>query len=348
MKKIITQNLILILLILGCMVTPDEISASAFEAGVPFLMIYPGAKATAMGGAFSAIADDATASYYNPAALANFENIEFTLIHTPWLRGLAPDMYYEFTGFVYPLKVGTIGGHVIFSYYGEVEAYESPDQSLGSWSPYDLAITFSYGYKLRDNLNLGADVKFIHSFLAPEDILRKATGIEGGGSGTTFGIGAGLLYYSPVKGLRISAVLDNLGPGISYTSTGEKDPLPLVLRLGAGYTPLYTEHHRLTFAVDIDKVLVGIMDDYKEEGLNYVLREAWKHIGVDYTFFDMISLRLGYFMDKEGDREGFTFGGGISFKGFKIDISDDHNIYSFDQGANIRYGISYVLTHKKK
>ena len=41
MKKIITQNLILILLILGCMVTPDEISASAFEAGVPFLMIYP-------------------------------------------------------------------------------------------------------------------------------------------------------------------------------------------------------------------------------------------------------------------------------------------------------------------
>jgi len=347
MKKMMNKNLFKLLIVI-CIIIPGTISASAFEAGVPFLMIYPGARATAMGGAFSAIADDATASYYNPAALANFEYIEFTLIHTPWLRGLAPDMYYEYTGFVYPLKVGTIGGHVIFSYYGEVEAYESENQSLGSWSPYDLAINLSYGYKLRDNLDIGADVKFIHSFLAPEDILRKATGIEGGGSGTTFAIGAGLLYHPPVKGLRISAVLDNLGPGISYTSTGEKDPLPLVLRLGLGYTPLNTEHHRLTFAVDVDKVLVGIMDDYKEQGLNYVLREAWKHIGVDYTFFNMISLRLGYFIDKEGDREGFTFGGGISFKGFKIDISDDHNIYSFDQGANIRYGISYVLTHKGK
>jgi len=347
MKKMMNKNLFKLLIVI-CIIIPGTISASAFEAGVPFLMIYPGARATAMGGAFSAIADDATASYYNPAALANFEYIEFTLIHTPWLRGLAPDMYYEYTGFVYPLKVGTIGGHVIFSYYGEVEAYESENQSLGSWSPYDLAINLSYGYKLRDNLDIGADVKFIHSFLAPQDILRKATGIEGGGSGTTFAIGAGLLYHPPAKGLRISAVLDNLGPGISYTSTGEKDPLPLVLRLGLGYTPLNTEHHRLTFAVDVDKVLVGIMDDYKEQGLNYVLREAWKHIGVDYTFFNMISLRLGYFIDKEGDREGFTFGGGISFKGFKIDISDDHNIYSFDQGANIRYGISYVLTHKGK
>ena len=40
------------------------------EGGAIFLMIRPGARPSGMGSAFCAIADDATATYYNPAGLA--------------------------------------------------------------------------------------------------------------------------------------------------------------------------------------------------------------------------------------------------------------------------------------
>ena len=68
------------------------------QAAVLLLLIEPGARQAAMGEAFSAIADDATAGYYNPAGLAyqdrNRKNIQF--MHQNWLPTLADDLYYKF------------------------------------------------------------------------------------------------------------------------------------------------------------------------------------------------------------------------------------------------------------
>ncbi len=333
----------------------SAVIASSFEAGAVFLLIYPGAKATSMGGAFSAVADDATATYYSVGSLGFKRNIEFTLIHSPWLRGLAPDMYYEFTGVVYPLPVGTLGADITYSTYGLFTGNDESGNYLGTWRPYDIALSLAYGFPLDSTISVGVNMKFIHSFLAPSDILRKATGIPGGGQGTTFAAGMGAfyrpLYYTElpnyIQFLRrstVSAMFDNIGPGIRYTATGEKDPLPELLRMGIALRPVFNKIHKVTISADVNKVLVGISRDYRELGMKYVIDEAWKHIGVDYTFFDMISLRAGYFYDKEGERMGITYGAGFHIKNFKLDVSDDHKIYSFDNGgANMRYSLSYVL-----
>ena len=66
------------------------------EAGAIFLLISPGARAGGMGEAQVAVANDAYASFWNPAGLAFLQGSEMALMHVNWLPNLADDMYYEF------------------------------------------------------------------------------------------------------------------------------------------------------------------------------------------------------------------------------------------------------------
>ncbi|MBT6158485.1 MAG: hypothetical protein HOH91_00960, partial [Candidatus Marinimicrobia bacterium] len=60
------------------------------EAGAIFLLIAPGARAGGMGEAQVAVADDAYASYWNPAGLGFLEGSELAMMHVNWLPNLAP------------------------------------------------------------------------------------------------------------------------------------------------------------------------------------------------------------------------------------------------------------------
>ncbi|MCK5842468.1 MAG: hypothetical protein KAH31_09890, partial [Candidatus Sabulitectum sp.] len=64
--------------------------AFAVTTSVIWLDITPGARANGMGESFTAVADDATASYWNPAGLAFAEegSREITLQHSQWLPQL--------------------------------------------------------------------------------------------------------------------------------------------------------------------------------------------------------------------------------------------------------------------
>ncbi len=319
--------------------------ADAFDVGGVFLTIFPGARATGLGAAFSSVADDATASYYNPGALSEFKHAEFSFIHAPWLRGLASDMYYEFLGWVFPAGSGVIGGHIIYSTYGVFKAINDRRELCGEFQPYETAIELAYGFKLKPNLGVGVNAKFIHSFLAPPEVLECASQgeIQSGGSATSFALGGGLLYSLVNGKLKIAAVIDNLGPPLVYTEGGDKNELPRLVRFGVSYRPFWSKMHKLLVTFDVNKIIVGITKDYEEKGLSWIIDEAWKHMGIEYTFFDMVSLRAGYFYDKFGWRKGITFGGGVRFKNFQLDFADDSKIYDFDQSSNTRFSITYIL-----
>lgn len=330
--------------ILTLLLTQGILFADANRAGGVFLTIFPGARPSALGAAYSAIADDGTASYYNPGALGFIDHTEVLLVHAPWLRALAPDMYYEFSGFTYPLgNMGTLGGHVIYLTLGEVVAYEEGGTEIGRFRPYDVAVDLAYGLALNEKLGVGIGWKYIYSFLAPGNIVRRITGEPGGGgSAMSFAFDAGLLYKLTPE-LRFAAVLTNMGPGLKYTESGEEDPLPYTLRLGAAWTLIHTKFHRLTFSADINKVLVNLTYDLEQEGLGYVLEDGWYHIGVEYEYYNMLAFRVGYFYDEIGARVGPTFGAGVRFKNFRFDFADDSYIYEFLERNNRRFSISYIL-----
>ena len=65
----------------------------------PFLGISVGPRATAMGGAFAGISDDATALYYNPGGISRAGRMQFVFAHTNWFV----DSRLNFLGFVFNL-----------------------------------------------------------------------------------------------------------------------------------------------------------------------------------------------------------------------------------------------------
>jgi len=349
--------------------------------GAVFLMIWPGARPTALGGAFTALADDATCTYYNVGGLGFLNSTEVTLQHASWLPGLAPegvDMYYEFLGATRSLKQkGTVGLNIIYLTTGKTDVINERGEYLGEYTTFDIAATTGYGFKVIPKLSAGVSFKFIYSFLVPDWVFKAMPelGIDAGGTGTTWALDFGLLF-KPFNVLSLGAALQNIGPNIAYTTSGASDPLPRMLRLGIRYQPINTNLFRLSIIPEICKVLVGMFYDpldtltFSQE-FSYELKEAWKSFGIELTYYDLITARLGYFEDLTGARGGvkveydngqdehislpqflftkhggkfnkigLTFGAGIQFKKFAFDISMDHLIYDFST-SNYKLSFSY-------
>ena len=322
-------------------------SADAFQAGAVMLTIYPGAKAVGMGGAFTGIADDPTCMFYNLGGLGFFDRMELQLTHSPWLRTLVDDAYFDYFAGVFPTTVGNFGASVTYLTPGEVEIYNENGDYLGAFKPFDVAVQLGYGFQPAKALGVGFGFKVFYSYLIPDWVMRDILNEPGGGKALTVAVDGGLLYKTPLPGLSLGFNLANFGPGVSYSGEGQVDPLPWTLRLGLAWQVIRSEYHKLTIAADWHKVLVGLFDDLSDRGINFVLDEGWRSVGAEYSLYDMLYLRYGYFHDRYGYRMGYTFGGGISYGSFKLDIADDSAIYEFnkhnpDVKRNLRFTLTFV------
>ncbi len=350
--------------------------------GAVFLMIWPAARPTAMGGAFTPIADDASSVYYNQGGMAFMEGTHATLMHANWLPGLYPGMYYEYLGVTHQIKDrGTVGLNVIYLTTGETEVVNERGDYLGRYTTFDVAVAGGYGFPVLSNLGVGLSAKFIYSFLVPAWVWEAMPelGIDAGGTGITWAVDAGVLY-KPWSFLNVGVGLSNIGPNISYTSSGESDPLPRMLRIGLAYYPLLTENFSIGLVPEVNKTLVGMFFDTTGTKTTMQLlqqewRDAWKSFGVEGKFHTEmlgVSVRGGYFEDLEGARGGIVvereeggqrehvslidaltrrglgrvtkvgvcFGGGIEYAKFKFDVSVDQFI--FDSSTNnYKFSFSY-------
>ncbi len=316
----------------------------ATRPGAVFLLIWPGARATALSGAFSAIADDATACYYNQAGLAFIDGTIVSLQHAPWLPGLQSDMYYEYAGVTKSYKIGTFGLSIVYLTTGPTEVRNIEGIYLGTYTTFDISVGLNYGAKINENLGIGVGWKFIYSYLVPPWVWGRMPelGINNGGIGITYAFDVGTMY-KPFSFLTVAGALQNIGPDISYTESGASDPLPYTLRIGLRFQPINTDVIRVALTADVTKILVGMFADETQtffENLSYEFNEAWKGIGLELDYYNFVKLRAGYFRDNEGKRIGFTYGGGIKAGGFSLDVGIDQNIYDFPT-TNRKFSLSY-------
>lgn len=184
--------------------------------GAQFLKIGLGARPVAMGGVYAGIADDVNAIYWNPAGLAQVSGKEFTAQHIVWFQSIN----YEYIGYAHNLgNLGTAGVMVNYLYMDDLEGYDANENPTGNFKASDLAISLAGGRKINDKLSLGCNLKFISQTIDTE----KASG---------FGIDLGGLYKVNDK-LKLGLAVQNLGTKIKFVS--EADPLPLNIKIGAGY-----------------------------------------------------------------------------------------------------------------
>lgn len=301
------------------------------ESGVLFLLIEPGARPSGAGEAFVAIADDATATYYNPAGLAFQKGRELILMHTNWLPAFANDLYYEFLGYTqYVEGWGNLGFNVSFLSLGKQVRTSESGEMLGEFQSYDAAASFSYGTKLSSKLAAGVTMKLIYSHLA--DI--GAGEEKGEGRGVSFAIDLGILYKDLLPRLSIGAALQNMGPAISYIDAEQADPLPQNLRVGFAYRLVDNEYNRLLVTADVNKFLVRRDPDGSTDPFYKALVTAWydrplreeiegmiENIGIEYWYGSWVALRAGYSNDKAGELQTPTFGVGLKYSMFQFDIA---------------------------
>ncbi|MEA2078197.1 MAG: PorV/PorQ family protein [Candidatus Marinimicrobia bacterium] len=242
------------IILLGIMLTVSSAFAIT-NTGAVWLLIAPGARAEAMGEAQVAIADDAYASYYNPAGLAYMEKNEIGAMYSKWLPNLVNDMYYTFlTGGYHVPNVGTFGGHAIYLNLGEQEWTDEYGTSLGTFISYMTAISASYATKITENSAIGINLKFAYQMLSP-----VGGGVEQG-NGDSFHLGFDFGYQ--IRNLLndhldLGFAISNIGPKIAFVDKAQADPQPTNLKMGFNVNILKQEHNDLSFVMDINRILAS-------------------------------------------------------------------------------------------
>jgi long-subunit fatty acid transport protein len=265
--------------------------ASAGEpgsAGFTFLRLGNGARAGGMGEAFTAVADDATSIYWNPAGMASVEEVELNLTHNEWLM----DIRFEQASVVNEMWGGAAGLSFTGLFYGSLDRYgEFPSLTPdGTFSPYDLAVSMGYARDIIPNVAVGAAFKVIYSKIDFE-------------SATGYAFDMGVTHKSRIEGLTLAAALLNLGPQTSFVE--EKFYPPFQLRLGGAYE-IQRESLRGGLILAADVVFPNDND-------------AKTHFGLEYSYEKMLMVRFGY---KNGyDVQGVTMGLGVGWKSLRFDYA---------------------------
>lgn len=279
------------------------------STAAPFLNIGIGPRAIAMGGGFSATANDVTALYWNPAGISRTEYNEAMFAHTSWFA----DITFNWAGAKVNLgSLGAVGLSVTYLDYGkmEVTTLREQDGTGEFFTAKDMSLALSYAYNLTDRFSIGGSVKYIN-----QSIWNT--------SANAIAFDLGTLFYSEIFNTRIAATISNFGTDMQLSGKdllvlydidpniyGNNDqilanlrtdsyPLPLLFRVGVALDLLNTQMNKVTVGVD------ALHPNDNSESLN---------IGAEYVFNNFLSLRAGYKnLFLKNSEEGLTLGLGVKY-----------------------------------
>lgn len=287
----------------------DKVGTTA----APFLGITSGARASAMGGAYVAIANDGSGMFWNPGGMAQLQTNAVTFSNMNWFLD---SQIQDASVIINAGKSGNFALSVRSLSYGEIEVttIEVPEGTGERFSPTDLAVAISYSNYLTDRFSIGGTTKFVQQKIWNE-------------SATGFALDLGMLYKTSFKNLRIGMAITNFDFGndmtlsgddlrraidIDENKSGNNDrleaylgvdswSLPLLFKVGVAMDVINTESHKVELALDAKH------PNDNSESLD---------VGVEYGFNKMIFFRGGYkslFSSKKED-QGITAGFGLQYE----------------------------------
>jgi hypothetical protein len=304
------KMILFVLVLLTCIgAMQAQVVSKVGTSAAPFLAIEVGGRALAMGGAFVATSNDATALYWNPAGLPKLQKAMVTLSHTQWIADIA----FDYAGVTIPLSSADAIGLSVTSLNMDdmmVRTVFYPEGTGEYFGSSDLALSGSYGRSLTDRFSIGFTGKFVQQKLWHM-------------SASAFAMDVGVLFTTQLHDMRIGMSISNFGGkmhlegidtqvthDISSTKAGNNDKIiahlqtdrwsmPLVFRVGAALDVVNRAQHRLTCEVDAV---------HPSDNAEYV------NLGAEYAFNNNIFLRGGYkslFLDDS--EEGLTLGAGLAY-----------------------------------
>ena len=323
---------------------------------VPFLRISPDARSGGMGDVGIATAPDANSSFWNQAKIPFAKSKSaISVSYTPWLKGLGlSDVYLASLAGYYQLdETQAISASLRYFSLGNIQFTDNSGNDLSTYRPREFGVDVGYSRKLSNKLGLGIALKYINSSLA-----------SGAFNGQSYKAGSSVaadisLFHDGTggkpnaSGLNWGIALHNLGSKISYTNDAtQKDYIPANLGIGIAYTKVFDETSKVTFGLDINKLLVptpprftgntssdsaaivkyrskGVLSSWFSSfgdapgGVGEELREVQVSLGAEYMYNNQFAFRAGYFYEAptKGNRQYFTIGAGINYDKFGLNFS---------------------------
>ncbi|MFH1714869.1 MAG: PorV/PorQ family protein [Elusimicrobiota bacterium] len=310
-KKIRT---IIIFLLTTKIATAQVFALSAGSTGMNFLKIAQGSRGIAMGEAFTAVADDLGAVYWNPAGLTQIESQQVYCMYNQWFQGIR-SQYLSYGAPLYSKKEnnenisnhGAIATSIQYLSMDPIQGYDYLGEATSSLNANDVAISVSYAKLLLNNLSAGINMKYLSENLA-------------GFSANSYAVDIGLLLKT-LTGFGFGITIKNLGTPIKFID--EKGPLPVITTLGIAYEK---EIFNQPLIVSLDTTIPNDNSPYLG-------------LGAEYWVKDIIALRSGY---RGGIDIGSGFRAGIGIKANVFQL--DYAFAGFgDLGNTHRVGLSMKL-----
>lgn len=265
-------------------------------SAVQFLKIGVGSRASAMGESFVAVANDASALYWNPAGLVQFEEDQVIISHNSWVV----DIYHDFAGAVYHLSAVDAVGISVTSLSTDDMPVTTEFQPFGTgeyFSYGDVAIAFSYARRMTDKFSFGGTVKYVEETL---DKL-KMRGIL---------VDFGTYYWTGLGSTRFAVSFSNFGnqlaPDGEVVLVGDRKQSewqsfspPTMFRLGFAFEPLKSDVHKVTTSIQLNHP----NDNSENVGLGAEYTFSEPHFGTSVIF------RGGYKFNVE--EQDYSFGAGL-------------------------------------
>jgi hypothetical protein len=352
------KNITLLLLIGAALFVPkvyaqrtSTTGANVITTGVPFLTIAPDSRSGAMGDAGVATSPDVNSQYWNPAKYAFMESeMGVALSYTPWLRNLVSDINLAYlVGYKRLDDQQTISASLRYFTLGDISFMSEYGDPTGQQSPNEFALDMGYTRLLSDNFSGAVTMRYIRSDLTGGQLVNGAESH----AGTAFAADVAFYYQNEIRMNRKNSIISagvnisNIGSKISYTDGETKDFIPTNLKLGVAYKTEMDKYNTITFAFDVNKLLVptpdtaevdivtgqgstkspiaGIFTSFTDApgGMKEEFQEITFSLGAEYWYNNQFALRTGYFYEdvNKGNRKFFTVGAGLKMNVFALDFS---------------------------
>lgn len=308
----------ILIAIMMLLLTGDIWAEELGEGGVtlPILNYMAGTRAMGLGSAYTALSDEITSLYWNPAGLGRLNKQQVYAMY----EKLYESSTYWFGGYALPFYgIGVFGVGMIYLSTGDIVGTGPLQEDLGVYSDTQSMVIISYGAPVNYLKKFSSrHLKFLDVGISMK--LIKHTMYTYSSYGIAFDIGA---KYVPIKTSKIfkdfifGLVVQNILPPSNKLGT-EREWYPLKIKLGVCYRMLYDT---LLINLDFSQIL------FREHSPEL-------NIGLEYLFMNMFRIRTGY-------KEGVSAGLGMEIEDFSFDYALNYNfnlglVHQFS--ASFRFG----------
>ncbi|MBU2572774.1 MAG: PorV/PorQ family protein [Elusimicrobia bacterium] len=270
-------------------------SNSVGTASADFLNLPIGARASAMGGAYTAVSEEASAIYWNPAGLVQIPKLSAIFMRTQYVA----DISYQYAAYAHRLSYSSVlAGSVMLTDIGAIDHIDMNNNKLGTFSPRDQVFTLSYSKAILEfsdkdmDVSMGVSAKYI-----------KSTILE---SARSYAVDLGIMTYNFTNiPYRLAVTMTNLGSGMRYDQAS--NTLPLTFKLAGAANPF----RNMMFSADV------VMP--KQNRPNFLLGAE---LATEPNELTRLCVRAGLNAQRiRDDLSGFSVGVGATLHFFSLDYA---------------------------